>query len=85
MGATAELEAARPMASRDAAEEGKRQLQRDERLKAGRAALERAIMKHEAANSWPRFLRGLRRDQAAVNESLLGAMRAVLGLLDNPK
>lgn len=47
------------------------------RIKHALVALERAALKNAAARRWPRFLRDIRRDQGAVNESLLRAARAL--------
>ena len=48
------------------------------RLEGARGALDRATAKNEKARGWPRFLRGLRRNQAAINESLVRAVRSIV-------
>ena len=63
-----------------------RQINRDRlqgRIRDGKAALDRALEKHSAARRWPRFLRFLRRDQAAVNESLIGAISSLLKAVES--
>ncbi|PZR76851.1 MAG: hypothetical protein DLM73_01455 [Chthoniobacterales bacterium] len=48
------------------------------RLKRAHGALDRAASKNDDVRRWPRFLRGLRRNQGAVNESLIGAVESIL-------
>jgi SAM-dependent methyltransferase len=48
------------------------------RLKRAQGALERAVMKNDGVRRWPRFLRGLRRNQSAINEALIRAVGAVV-------
>jgi len=48
------------------------------RLKQAQAAVGRAFQKNENARGWPRFLRGLRRNQETINDSLIRAARALL-------
>gem|GEM_PF-3820613 len=52
------------------------------RLKRARGAIDRASMKNESVRRWPRFLRGIRRNQGAVNESLIRGINAVLETLE---
>jgi len=47
-------------------------------LKRARGALERAVMKNDGVSRWPRFLRGVRRNQGAINEALIRAVGAVV-------
>ena len=47
-----------------------------------KGALRRASTKSEVGQWWPRFLRGLRRNQAAVNESIIKAAQALLATTD---
>src|SRR5438067_13434403 len=49
------------------------------RPEGARGALDRARSKSAGTGHWPRFLRGLRRNQTAVNESVI---RAISSLLD---
>ena len=51
-------------------------------LKLARGALERAAMKNERVRRWPRFLRGLRRNQGAINESFIRAVGPVLETIE---
>jgi SAM-dependent methyltransferase len=51
-------------------------------LKRARTELDRAAMKNESVRRWPRFLRGLRRNQGAVNQSLIRGISAVLETLE---
>jgi O-antigen chain-terminating methyltransferase len=53
-------------------------VQNKPRLKRARGALERAVMKNDGVRRWPRFLRGLRRNQSAINEALIRAVGAVV-------
>jgi O-antigen chain-terminating methyltransferase len=48
------------------------------RLKHALVALERAGNKNEQGRGWPRFLRAIRRNQAAVNQSLIQGLRALI-------
>jgi SAM-dependent methyltransferase len=48
------------------------------RLDGARGALDRARSKSAGAGRWPRFLRGLRRNQSAVNESVIRALTSVV-------
>jgi SAM-dependent methyltransferase len=52
------------------------------RLKQAQVALVRAVMKNESVRGWPRFLRGIRRNQDAINESLIRAVRPLLGTVE---
>src|SRR6266404_2613355 len=45
------------------------------RFTKARSALDRALVKNDGGRGWPRFLRGLRRNQGAVNESIIGAVK----------
>ena len=47
-------------------------------LKRAHGALERAVMKNDGVSRWPRFLRGLRRNQGAINEALIRSVGAVV-------
>lgn len=53
-----------------------------QQLNRARSAVDRALKKNSAAKSWPRFLRGLRRNQGAINESALQAFQALLDACD---
>lgn len=48
------------------------------RIKHAEGAFDRACAKNQVHRAWPRFLRGLRRNQQAVNESLIRGGRALL-------
>lgn len=48
------------------------------RLIRAEGALRRAVIKSELGRRWPRLLRSLRRNQAAVNESIIRTARALL-------
>jgi SAM-dependent methyltransferase len=52
------------------------------RLKRARVQLDRASSKNGGARGWPRFLRGLRRNQSAVNEALIRVASALLETLE---
>jgi O-antigen chain-terminating methyltransferase len=52
------------------------------RLKRARVELDRASSKNGGARGWPRFLRGLRRNQSAVNEALIRVASAFLETLE---
>src|SRR5205814_854234 len=52
------------------------------RLKHAQAAVGRALLKNESARGWPRFLRGIRRNQETINDSLIRAVRALLETLE---
>jgi hypothetical protein len=47
-------------------------------LQGARGALDRARTKNAGGSGWPRFLRGVRRNQTAVNESVIRALTSVL-------
>lgn len=47
-------------------------------FKRAHAALERALKKNARAEKWPRFLRALRRNQGAINDSIIHGARAFL-------
>src|SRR5882762_3788573 len=49
-----------------------------ERVKEARRALDRAAAKNESVRRWPRFLRGIRRNQEAVNDSLVSSVKGLL-------
>ena len=49
-------------------------------LKRAQSALDRALTKNHGAQSWPRFLRGLRRNQETINESMLQAIQVLLAI-----
>jgi SAM-dependent methyltransferase len=51
-------------------------------LKRARSILDRALAKNQGARKWPRFLRGLRRNQEAINEAVGLAGRAVVETIE---
>lgn len=51
-------------------------------LQGARGALNRARSKNADASRWPRFLRGLRRNQTAVNDSLIRALTSVVEAIE---
>jgi SAM-dependent methyltransferase len=53
------------------------------RFKDTRRALDRAAAKNESAQRWPRFLRGIRRNQETVNDSLISSVKALLQSLES--
>ncbi len=52
------------------------------RLDEARALVEHALEKNKVGPAWPRPVRGLRRNQSAVNESLAGALGGCLEILE---
>lgn len=52
------------------------------RVKSVQRALDRASAKNQAHRKWPRLLRGLRRNQETVNESLINGIHALLDTLE---
>jgi hypothetical protein len=53
----------------------------ESRIREAKSSLDRAFNKNAVASSWPRFLRSLRRNQGAVNESLIAAVSSALEAL----
>jgi ubiquinone/menaquinone biosynthesis C-methylase UbiE len=51
-------------------------------LQGARGAIDRARSKSAGASGWPRFLRGLRRNQTAVNESVIRALSSVVDAVE---